>query len=80
MIQCTTKVLAESEQEINDILLLHFAVMDSHQQSMHTVHLGSLAMEMRTHCPTVNKLELSVEQMMLIMLLLWSVVAVDLVS
>ena len=79
MIQCTTKVLDESEQEINDILL-HFAVMDSHQQSMHTVHLGSLAMEMRTHCPTVNKLELSVEQMMLIMLLLLSVVAVDLVS
>ena len=54
--------------------------MDSHQQSTHTVHLDSLAMEMRIHSPTVNKQEPSVEQMMLIMLLLWSVVAVDLVS
>ena len=56
------------------------AVTDSPQQSMHTVHLDSLAMEMRTLSPTVSKLELSVEQTMLIMLLPWSVVAVDLVS
>ena len=55
-------------------------VMDSPQQSMHTVHLDSLAMEMRTLSPTVSKLEPSVEQTMLIMLLPWSVVAVDLVS
>ena len=54
--------------------------MDSHQQSMHTVRLDSLAMEMRTHSPTVSKLEPSVELMMLITPLLWSVVAVDLVS
>ena len=54
--------------------------MDSHQQSTHTAHLDSLAMEMRTPSPTVSKQEPSVEQTMLITLLLWSVVAVDLVS
>ena len=47
---------------------------------MHTVLLDLLAMEMRIHCPVVNKLDPSAELMMLIMPLLWSVVAVGLVS
>ena len=57
-----------------------YIVMDSHQPSMLTEHLGLLALEMRIHYLTVKEVELSAELMMLIMHLLLSVVVVVPVS
>ena len=54
--------------------------MDSPQQSMPTVHLDTLAMEMRNHYLSVPKLELIVVLITLPLLLLWHVVKVSLVS
>ena len=64
-------------------LFLHVcihAVMDFRQLSIHTRFFFSHAMEMRNHYPIVVEGDLNAEQMMLIMLLLLSVVAVASVS